>query len=81
MKIVFNYNEHRISYYFWGEEEKKKKKKGITNLVGKTFMKNLHDIACYVDKQFVIFNERNIDFEIISKESGHENTIKMIQIK
>lgn len=44
-------------------------------------MKNLHDIACYVDKQFVIFSERNIDFEIISKESGHENTIKMIQIK
>lgn len=58
MKIVFNYNEHRISYYFWGEEEKKKKKKGITNLVGKTFMKNLHDIACDVDKQTICYFQR-----------------------
>lgn len=24
MKIVFNYNEHRISYYFWGRKKGKK---------------------------------------------------------
>lgn len=25
MKIVFNYNEHRISYYFWGRKKRKKR--------------------------------------------------------
>lgn len=84
MKIVFNYNEHRISYYFRGEGrgrrggiKKKKRRSDVSG--GKSYQKNLRERYLpyiYINTNKIrYFQQKDMDIAIIVKESGHETKI------
>lgn len=71
MKIVFNYNEHRISYYFWG---RKKGKKDFVRSDVYIRWKDVTNDTCDI-QTICYFRQKYIDIAIIAKESGHETKI------